>query len=475
MKKLQLILLALRVPVDFLMLLLAAWASYRLRFESFYTGVRPALTRVEFFEYFHTAVQIGVLWIGLFALTGLYVSHRISIRAELLRVVSGCSAGVVSLIALMFWQQELFSSRFIVLASFAFAILFVSIGRLIIRALESALYRRRIGISHLVIIGKSKSAEELEENFSLRPELGQVVSATFENFSPTAAERVLELKKENKADAILLADPDATKKESLAILDFAEEHHLFFSYSADLLETTTKRFTTNEYAGIPIIEYRRTRLEGWGRIAKRLLDIVGATIFLILSSPLILVSALALMIEDGRPVFFVNVRVGERGKLFHLFKLRSMWRKDSIGPQFADKEKENIEREKQLIEERSSRQGPLYKIKDDPRVTRVGRVIRRWSVDELPQFWNVLKGDMSLVGPRPHQPREVEKYEPRHRKVHSIKPGITGLAQISGRADLEFEEEVRLDLYYMENWSPWLDLYIIVKTPLAIFSKKGAE
>ena len=122
----------------------------------------------------------------------------------------------------------------------------------------------------------------------------------------------------------------------------------------------------------------------------------------------------------------------------------------------------------------NTRKGPLVKTKDDPRITRVGKFIRKTSLDELPEFWLVLRGYMSLVGPRPHLPEEVDQYEDHQRKVMTIKPGITGLAQISGRADLDFDAEVRLDTYYIEHWSPWFDLYILLKTPLAVLFRKGA-
>ena len=130
---------------------------------------------------------------------------------------------------------------------------------------------------------------------------------------------------------------------------------------------------------------------------------------------------------------------------------------------------------KKLLDKNERTDGPLFKIKDDPRITRVGKFMRKWSIDELPQFWNVLKGNISLVGPRPHEPHEVDKYEKHHKKLLNIKPGITGMAQVSGRSDLEFEEEVKLDTFYIENWSPWLDLVILIKTPLVVLLRKGAK
>ena len=165
------------------------------------------------------------------------------------------------------------------------------------------------------------------------------------------------------------------------------------------------------------------------------------------------------MEDDGSPVY----RVGQGGKLFHYFKFRSMVPgTDSL-------------RYDELAEKNLRNDGPMVKIKDDPRVTRVGNFIRRWSVDELAELFLVLKGEMSLVGPRPHLPEEVAKYERHHKKVLTVKPGITGLAQISGRSDLTFEEEVKLDTYYVENWSVLLDLAILMRTPWAVVRGRKAE
>ena len=135
--------------------------------------------------------------------------------------------------------------------------------------------------------------------------------------------------------------------------------------------------------------------------------------------------------------------------------------------------REAIKYEKELIKKHSLRHGPLYKIKDDPRKTRVGAFIEKYSIDELPQFFNVLRGDMSLVGPRPHQQREVDKYNEYHRRLLTIKPGVTGMAQVSGRSDLEFEDEYKLDVYYIENWSLWQDIQICLKTVLVLFKRRG--
>ena len=151
-----------------------------------------------------------------------------------------------------------------------------------------------------------------------------------------------------------------------------------------------------------------------------------------------------------------------------------MYQKDSTGPQFGDDGKKAEEREKELVQKQNTKEGPIYKIANDPRVTPVGSFLRRWSIDEFPQFFNVLRGDMSLVGPRPHQPREVQQYQHDYPIVFTLKPGITGLAQISGRSDLPFEEEMKFDILYTERWSLFLDMIILLKTPFILFKKRKA-
>jgi exopolysaccharide biosynthesis polyprenyl glycosylphosphotransferase len=335
------------------------------------------------------------------------------------------------------------------------------------------LLKAGIGHRYFVVIGSAAIAETVARRYQETPILGITISQHFTEWNDQARRFILKLKKEGTVDGVLLADSDVEKTKALELIAFAEEEHLTFRYIADQFAASFTNIIVSTDAGVPIIEVKRTPLEGWGRIAKRAFDIVVSAFCLLLASPILLLATLALWIEDGFPVIFQNERVGERGETFATYKLRSMWRKHSIGPQFQNS-KENIAFERNLIKQKSIKQGPVYKIAEDPRVTPVGRFLRRWSLDELPQFWNVLKGDMSLVGPRPHQPREVAKYESHQRRVLAIRPGITGMAQISGRSDLQFEDEARLDIWYIENWSPWLDVYILLKTPFVVLHRTGA-
>jgi lipopolysaccharide/colanic/teichoic acid biosynthesis glycosyltransferase len=195
-------------------------------------------------------------------------------------------------------------------------------------------------------------------------------------------------------------------------------------------------------------------------------------LLIIITSPIFLIAFIFVFFETGRPLIYKNERVGFKNKLFFVYKIRSMYKDLCVGSEVDKNYLEALKMEEELIKQQNSRTGAIYKIKNDPRVTKVGFYLRKWSVDELPQLINVLKGEMSLVGPRPHQPREVLKYEKEHRKVFSVLPGITGLSQISGRSDLKYEEEEVLDIFYIENWSFFLDLVILIKTPFILFKKR---
>jgi len=193
---------------------------------------------------------------------------------------------------------------------------------------------------------------------------------------------------------------------------------------------------------------------------KRVLDIVGSLFFIILFSPLFLITALAILIEDGRPIFYSQIRVAKWGRLFKMYKFRSMFKN-------ADEMKESLQSD-------DITGSVIFKMKKDPRITRVGRIIRKFSIDEMPQLWNVLKGDLSLVGPRPPIPKEVQEYSFWHRKRLEVKPGLTCTWQVSGRSDIDFETQVKLDIDYIRQRSLKLDLLLLLKTIPAVLSGKGA-
>lgn len=473
-RRLDLTFTALQLPLDAVALYAAATSAYSLRFSRFVTEVLPILQNVPLNEYLSAASLFILIWIILFAITGLYSTSPRRAWNELGRIIIACGAGTMLVIATVFFRREIATSRFIVLAVFGLSILYVWVGRLFLRVLRHALMKARVGHRLFVVIGMTDAANSLVEQYRSQPVLGITIIKQFKTWNDETRRAILKLHDREPLDGILLAEPNLEKERALDLIAFAEDEHLTFTYLADLFAATFTNIKVSTETGVPVIEVNRTPLDGWGRIAKRAFDIIISLLLLLLLSPVILLACLMLILEDGLPVIFQNIRVGERGARFKLYKLRTMWRKYSIGPQFDGSAKQNLALEQKLIKEKSIKQGPVYKIAEDPRVTPIGNFLRRWSIDELTQFWNVLKGDMSLVGPRPHQPREVEKYLSHQRRVLAIRPGITGIAQISGRSDLTFEEEVGLDTWYIENWSPALDFYILLKTPFAVLYRKGA-
>lgn len=462
------------LPLDFLMLLLAGMAAYSLRFQTFFTKIKPVIFNLPFERYLPIMLSVAAGWIVLFALAGLYsVKPTRRLTSELSRVVFACSTGLAAITIYLFFRLDAFNSRFIVLAGWALAIIFVGAERIILKLIKNLLYRAGVGVKKIVIIGTGRVSDILFDTLKQRRGFGLAVVGHYPVFDKDTAQELLALATNKQLDEILLTNPKSDENEALAILNFCEENHLDFKYSADLFATYLANTSVYAIGGVPIVEMQKTRLQAWGRVIKRLTDIIVSSILIIILSPILILSALAIIWETGLPVIYKNERVGEAGKKFFTLKFRSMYQKYCIGPQFINQE-EALDFEKELIQTKSIKEGPVYKIKDDPRVTKVGKVLRRLSLDELPQLFNVLSGSMSLVGPRPHQPREVELYAKHHRKVLNIKPGITGLSQISGRSDLEFEEEVALDTLYIENWSLFLDVIIFIKTPFILFKSRKA-
>ena len=473
MRRNQLIFAVILVPLDYVLLLIAAMTAHRLRFDTF-AGLRPAAALLPYDQYLQAAAIVAAFYLVIFAVSGLYTIERPrKILSEAVKVISGCTLGIMGLIILIFFRRELFTSRFVILAAWALSFAYVIAGRLIVRLVQRVLFRRGITSRRAVIVGGNDPATTaVVEEFSKYPERGYLIVKRLPQWSDDSAKELEDALAKAPIDEIFITDPDMTREAVLSVIEFTEDHHLTFRYAADTLAAHAA-LTATTIAGIPVIEVKRTRLEGWGRVYKRVFDIVVSLLLIVLTSPVMLLAALAVAIDSRGPVIFKHERIGQRGEPFSAYKFRSMIANLSVGAQFAD-QKAALAYEQRLIAERGIKAGPVYKIKDDPRVTRVGRLIRRYSIDELPQLFNVLKGDMSLVGPRPHQPREVAKYERRHRRVLTIRPGLTGLAQVSGRSDLDFEDESRLDTFYIENWTPMMDLAILLKTPAAALRGKGA-
>lgn len=467
MKRSELFFSAVAVPLDYFALILAALAAYFIRYLPAIQQIRPVVFNLPFKEYISFTLIIAFGWLIIFALTGLYaMGGTRKISEEISKIFVACSAGLALVLAIMVFSRYLFESRFIILAGWALTFIFISIERLIVRFFQRLAFRAGIGVHRVVIIGNGQISKDLALEFSSHPMSGFEVVGEFNSFNDNAAQKLNEMVADDKFDEIIQVNPNISLTETSALVDFANENHLVFKYAADLLNTKLTNLEVGTIAGVPVVEVKRTSLDGWGRIIKRIFDLAVSALLITTASPIMIITAIAIKLDSVGPVFFSYKRIGQSGKPFTYFKFRSM---------IKDAHKYRFDKSF-LAEHKNLRDGsPMMKFKNDPRITKVGKFIRRWSIDELAELFVVFIGKMSLVGPRPHEIEEVENYQKHHKKLLTIKPGITGLAQVSGRSDLDFEEEVKLDTYYIENWSLGLDIHILFKTPWAVFKRRRAE
>jgi len=450
----------LRVPVDFGALVLAGLFTYVLR-----TEVLDAWWPVLFSfnlplsRYSLLVVAISLLLVGAYAVSGLYSMRvRLSFMEELSRVFVATSAGVMGVILFIFLRQELFNSRFLLVGFWFVAFTFVSCGRLVFRHVYRYLMSRYgWGRHRVLLIGDDTVTETVRETVSRDPTWDYEVVRQLRD--PDLQE-VIRVVGNPGVDEIILANPNYPAERVVPLVDFCHERHIDFSFVPNIYQTLTTHYAVDAIGNVPVVQLRRTPLEGWGRVFKRVVDLIGASVGLAVLVPFLGAIAFAIKWETAGPVVVGLGRVS-RNRRFRLLKFRSMI--------------ENAEELKPLLAVYNERaDGPLFKMRDDPRVTRVGRFLRTYRLDELPQLVNVLRGDISLVGPRPHQPDEIAKYEKHHHKLLAIKAGVTGLAQVSGSSDLPFEEEVKLDTFYIENWSLGMDTRIVLKTVLTLLRDRSA-
>lgn len=468
MKKSELFFSAIQVPVDFAMIILAGITAFVVRDIPQIIALQPKLYKFPFESYLEILFMVAPLFLIIYAIEGLY-----SIRAtrkfwkEAVKVFTATSIGLVIIIVTIFLKREWFSSRFIILSAWMMAVFYVVFARYALQLVQKWLLKKKgIGVHRVLLIGRNGKMDTMAKLIRQNKDLGYRIIDQIE----TAHLKVIRgIRQQLGIDEIILCEPSVTDDEQEKLIDYCALNNIVYKYIPTTLQTS--RYEVGVLNGEPLIEIIHTPLDGWGRILKRIFDVIASLFGIILTSPIMLVTALAIWIDSRGPIIYKNERVGNDGHKFFVYKFRYMKWELCIDKNNPNGE-EALKLEKELIEKQSVRKGPLYKIKADPRKTRVGNFIEKYSIDELPQFFNVLFGSMSLVGPRPHQEREVDKYMDYHRRLLTIKPGVTGMAQVSGRSDLDFEDEYKLDLFYIENWSLWLDIQICLKTIGVLFRKR---
>lgn len=460
------------VPLDFAALLVAGVLAWLLRFSAPVQQVRPVAFAVTFSEYFALVVAVSAFTIVMLAIAGLYQFPRSNIGSLglSLRIILASFGTLAAIALVVFFRQELFGSRFLVLAGWVIAVVILIVERGVFALAERWLARRYgFGVRRAVVIGSDQTTDRFVSALRHDPTVGfQVIKKLNEpNMEEVGSATAL-----LGIEAIIFADPNFSRDRVVPIIEFAHEQHIAILFIPNLFQALTANTSVSLIEDLPLVELKRTALDGWGRVWKRGVDIVGAFFALLIFVLPMAAIGLAIKLDDTRgPVLYRNRRAGQFGKEFNVIKFRSMGWKYATGPGAPNPE-QAIAYERELAATQSIRRGPVWKILNDPRRTRIGRFLERMSLDELPQFFNVLRGDMSLVGPRPHMLEQVTAYEKAHKRVFAIRPGITGLTQISGRSDLDFEDEVRLDTHYLEHWSPWLDFKVMLKTPFVVLFRK---
>jgi exopolysaccharide biosynthesis polyprenyl glycosylphosphotransferase len=449
--------------------MIAGMTAFYLRFRlAPYRPVLYALSSTEFFKLLFSLSPIIILLLGFAGLYNLKGTRRFS--AELLKIILAISSGLLLVVVLFFFSQQVFPSRLIILFSWVLTIVLISLGRVILRQIQVSLHRRGIGLHRLVVVEPMDRSYGLVKKIERRPELGfRILAKIPSNFSgDEIIGRLEQLRLEYGIDELLQSDPNVNQITSTRILEFCRDYGIRFNFVPNLFETSTTNIAVETISGIPIIVLKGTPLEGWGSVIKRLVDVFISALALIILSPIFLLTALLVKLSSKGPVFFHQPRAAGLGQ-FECYKFRSMYYEMSEGTASGDKLRAQIEKQ-------NSRNGPFVKIKNDPRVTPIGKFIRKTKLDELPQLWHILRGQMSLVGPRVHMVKEVDHFRENYKQIFTIKPGATGLTQITQATDnpeISFEQEIELDAFYIENWSIWMDFYIIFKTILILLGSKS--
>jgi exopolysaccharide biosynthesis polyprenyl glycosylphosphotransferase len=386
------------------------------------------------------------LWLGLFARKRLYAARFISRRTEELRRLVHASALGIAGMAAVGYVGQLHVSRAWLGLTFALALLLVGSERQVARGLFGRARKNGRLLRDVVIIGTDEDADALARMLVEDPSLGYRVIGVVDR--PRTVQEVFEVVRYTGAGSVLIAGTAPSSMLCTRLVRELVHHGIHVELASALRDVAVDRLSFRPLGRVPVIYIEPRRPAGWRSVAKRAFDIVGAGLGVALVAPVAVV------------VIFRQTRVGKDGRPFDVLKFRTMV----------------VDAEARLIDlrDRNEADGPLFKLKHDPRVTRIGRLLRKASLDELPQLLNVLRGDMSLVGPRPALEDELLAWDAHFHARLRVKPGITGMWQVHGRSDSSFESYERLDLYYVDNWSLVTDLAIMIKTVPAVLFGKGA-
>jgi len=461
----------LYVLADACFILLNGFAVYILRFAY---GAPTGLLRGERLnlpaypassEYLGFLLLYGVLILLLFQSQDLYRTARTrSALDETLAVFQAVLLATLLLTVFIYLSNVKIISRLVVGGSAVLNVVTLSAWRLWRRRVVERRLSKGLGTRNVLIVGAGKVGQTLANYFAANQRLGFVVKGFLDEnhiADPRRLGGIQDLSRVARAhfvDEVFITIPSAREVVRAVALE-ARRQRLDVKVVPELYDGLAWRAPLEYLGDFPVMSLHREPIPALGLVVKRILDVVGSAMGLLVLAPLLALIALAIKLDSPGPVFYRSPRVGKKGRKFTCYKFRSMV--------------SNADALKGALRHLNERHGPTFKISHDPRLTRLGRFLRQFSLDELPQLWNVLAGDMSLVGPRPHPTDDYAQYQLEHLRRLDVTPGITGLWQISARRDPSFERNLALDLQYIENWNLWLDLKILMKTIPAVVAGHG--
>lgn len=449
-------------------------------------GFQPNFAPYLSLLYFVPLVQIATFWYR-----GLYrVRGEFSFTEDFINIFKAVSIGALLVTVLAFFYRGGFTyatfsySRIVFILFYFLSLIVFLCYRVALRSLQTFYRRRHINVIPILIVGSNGVAEMCVNEIAHDPKLGRrVVGFITANGSPPKSQALQSWPTLGRYDEmhrfirlygigeVLITDPDIPAQMLFdTMVKCGRGARVAFRVVPNLLNCIPRKTYIEQLGAVPMVRLFEEPLSGPVRLVKRSIDLTVSSLILLVTAPLWLIIAIAIKLESRGPLLYRQERVGMDGQIFLLYKFRSML--DDVEVDEAHREYMKRVITKQGDINLGTEEEPSYKFINDSRLTRIGRWLRQMSLDELPQLFNVFKGEMSLVGPRPPIPYEVECYEPWHRKRLDVKPGLTGLWQVSGRYHLSFDQMVKLDIYYIENWSAWFDLKIILKTLPALFMRE---
>jgi exopolysaccharide biosynthesis polyprenyl glycosylphosphotransferase len=459
---------------DVILINLAVAVAYWLRYGLQWFAAVDEAYFVPYASFIPISLALTVLLLSIYKTTGVYNQPRgASWFDEVYRILTGTAVGIILMVfVIVFFFRPLFYSRLVFFYAGILITILLGISRLVKRMVRNELRMRGLGVDRLLIVGAGEVGRTVMRNVVAHPALGYHVVGfvdddpdkgktnigRFEALGSTT--NLPRMVKELAIDEVIITLPWMYHRKIVSIIAQCEREQVKVRIVPDIFQMTLSHLDVEDLGGIPMIGVRDISISGSQLLLKRTMDVVISLAGLILLFPFFILIALAIHIDSPGPAVFRQIRVGKNERLFACYKFRSM--------------RQGAEAEQERLQDQNEAHGVFFKIREDPRITRVGRFLRRASIDELPQLFNVLMGHMSVVGPRPATPSEVQRYQPWHKRRLEVAPGITGMWQVSGRSQLTFDEMVLLDLYYIENWSPLLDMQIMLRTIPKVLLGEGA-